>query len=133
MPAITAGVKYRRITRHRQAGEGAQIQGTHSGLALPGTGSQVTGRARIRWAVTASVTGMPSWVAGMALVPLNARLQERNQHLAQGAARTPAHCHTQNQLICARPTGGQAPQPTAQSRRSEIVRAKDNVPVYSGA
>ena len=69
-------------------------------MALPGTGSQVTGRARIRWAVTASVTGMPSWVAGMALVPLNARLQERNQHLAQGAARTPAHCHTQNQLIC---------------------------------
>ena len=52
-------------------------------MALPGTGSQVTGRARIRWAVTASVTGMPSWVAGMALVPLNARLQERNQHLAQ--------------------------------------------------
>ena len=67
------------------------MQGTHSGLALPGTGSQVTGRARIRWAVTASVTGMPSWVAGMALVPLNARLQERNQHLAQVRR---AHRHT---------------------------------------
>ena len=67
------------------------MQGTHSGLALPGTGSQVTGRAWVRWAVTASVTGMLSWVAGVALVPLNARLQERNQHLAQVRR---AHRHT---------------------------------------
>jgi multidrug efflux pump subunit AcrB len=67
------------------------MQGTHSGLALPGTGSQVTGRAWGRWAVTASVTGMLSWVAGVALVPLNARLQERNQHLTQVRR---AHRHT---------------------------------------
>jgi hypothetical protein len=73
------------------------MQGTTSGLALPGIGTQVTGRAWVRWAVTASVTGMLSWVAGAALVPLNASLQERNQHLAQ-VRRTPAHCHTHDQL-----------------------------------
>ena len=40
---------------------------------------------------------------------------------------------TQNQLICARHYAGPRLQTLAPSRRSEIVRAKDNVPVYSGA
>jgi hypothetical protein len=44
------------------------MQGRHSGSALPGTGSQVTGRAWVRWAVAASVAGMLSWIAGVALV-----------------------------------------------------------------
>ena len=59
------------------------MHGTQSGLTLPGTGRQVTGRTWVRWAVAAAVTAMLSWVAGVALIPLDARLQEGNQHLAQ--------------------------------------------------
>ena len=56
---------------------------TYIGTALPGTGRPVTDRARVRWAVAAAVTGMLSWVVGVALIPLDAKLEKGNQHLAQ--------------------------------------------------
>jgi hypothetical protein len=56
---------------------------THTRTALPGTGRPVTDRAWVRWAVAAAVTGMLSWVAGVALIPLDAKLDKGNQHLAQ--------------------------------------------------
>jgi hypothetical protein len=59
------------------------MQGTYSGLAQPGTGSQATDRAWVRCGVAAAVTGMLSWVAGVALIPLDAKLEKGNQHLAQ--------------------------------------------------
>jgi hypothetical protein len=59
------------------------MQRTQSGLAPPGTGSRDTDRAWVRWAVAAAVTGMLSWVAGAALIPLDAKLDKGNQHLAQ--------------------------------------------------
>jgi hypothetical protein len=71
------------IARQLQADEGAEMQRTHSGLALPGTGNQVTDPAWVRWGVAAAVTGMLAWVAGVALIPLDAKLDTGNQHLAQ--------------------------------------------------
>jgi hypothetical protein len=56
---------------------------TDTGAALPGTGRPVTDRAWVRWAVAGAVTGMLSWVAGVALISLDAKLDKGNQHLAQ--------------------------------------------------
>ena len=49
------------------------MQGTHSGLTLPGTGNLVTGRAWIRWGVAAAVTGCWHGSNGVALIPLDAK------------------------------------------------------------
>ena len=59
------------------------MQGTQSGSALPGTGHQVTDRVWVRWGVAVAVTGMLAWVAGVALIPLDAKLEKGNQHLAE--------------------------------------------------
>ena len=50
--------------------------------------------------------------------------------LAEGG---PAWSISQNWAFCRRRMAHQTQLPSAPSRRSEIVRAKDNVPVYSGA
>lgn len=56
---------------------GAQIES-----AVPGTAALATDRAWVRWGVAAAVTGMLSWVVGVALIPLNAKLEKGSQHLA---------------------------------------------------
>jgi len=49
----------------------------------PGTRRLEADREWIRWGVAAAVTGMLAWVAGVALIPLDAKLDKGNQHLAQ--------------------------------------------------
>jgi hypothetical protein len=74
---ISPRVNFRRTKEPR-------CKGTHSRSALPGTGNPVSDRAWIRWGVAAAVTGMLAWVVGVALIPLGAKLDKGNQHLAQG-------------------------------------------------
>ena len=40
-------------------------------------------RAWVRWGTAAAVTGMLAWVAGFALIPLDAKLDKGEQHLVQ--------------------------------------------------
>ena len=40
-------------------------------------------RAWVGWGVAAAVTGMLAWVIGSALIPIDAKLEKGDQHLAQ--------------------------------------------------
>ena len=40
-------------------------------------------RAWVRWGIAAAVTGMLAWVAGFALIPLDAKLDKGDRHLVQ--------------------------------------------------
>jgi hypothetical protein len=59
------------------------MDGMQIGAALAGNGRLTTDRPWVRWGVAAATTGMVSWVAGVALIPLDAKLEKGNQHLAQ--------------------------------------------------
>jgi hypothetical protein len=58
--------------------DGLQIE-----AALPGNGRLTTDRSWVRWGVAAAITGMVSWVVAVGLIPLDAKLEKGNQHLAQ--------------------------------------------------
>jgi hypothetical protein len=57
--------------------------GTQIESAVPGSERLAADRAWVRWGVTGAVTGMVAWVVGVALIPLNAKLDKGDQHLAQ--------------------------------------------------
>lgn len=57
--------------------------GTEIGSAVPGSERLTADRAWVRWGVGAAVTAMLAWVAGVALIRLNAKLDKGGQHLAQ--------------------------------------------------
>jgi hypothetical protein len=59
------------------------MDGMQIGAALAGNGRLTTDRPWVRWGVAAAITAMVSWVAGVALIPLDAKLEKGNQHLAQ--------------------------------------------------
>jgi hypothetical protein len=40
-------------------------------------------RAWVRWGMAAAITGMLAWVTGVALIPLDAKLEKGEQHLVQ--------------------------------------------------
>jgi hypothetical protein len=54
-------------------------------LEAAGLGSErlAADRAWVRWGVVAAVTGMLAWVVGVALIPLDAKLDQGDQHLVQ--------------------------------------------------
>ena len=49
-------------------------------------------RAWVRWGVTAAVTGMLAWVVGVALIPLDAKLDKGSQHLEPPRVRWRLRC-----------------------------------------
>jgi hypothetical protein len=53
------------------------------GASLGGNGRLTADRSWVRWGVAAAVAGMVSWVVGVALIPLDAKLEKGDQHLAQ--------------------------------------------------
>jgi hypothetical protein len=57
--------------------------GTYAGAAARDSDRLAAGRAWVRWGTAAAVTGMLAWVAGFALIPLDARLDKGEQHLVQ--------------------------------------------------
>lgn len=57
--------------------------GTQIESGVPGSERLATDRAWVRWVVAAAVTAMLAWVVGVALIPLNAKLDKGDQHLAQ--------------------------------------------------
>ena len=57
------------------------MDGAQMGSAAPG-GVLTADRAWVRWGVAAAVTGMLAWVVGVALIPLDAKLDKGSQHLA---------------------------------------------------
>ncbi len=57
--------------------------GTQIEPAVPGSERAAAGRGWVRWGVAAAVAAMVAWVAGVALIPLDAKLDQGDQHLAQ--------------------------------------------------
>ena len=57
--------------------------GTHLEAAGLGSKRLAADRAWVRWGVAAAVTGMLAWVVGVALIPLDAKLDQGDQHLVQ--------------------------------------------------
>jgi hypothetical protein len=57
--------------------------GTSVGEAARDSERLAADRAWVRWGVAAAVTGMLAWVAGFALIPLDAKLDQGDQHLVQ--------------------------------------------------
>jgi hypothetical protein len=57
--------------------------GTYTGVAVQDGERLAADRAWVRWGVAAAVTGMLAWVVGMTLIPLDAKLDKGEQHLAQ--------------------------------------------------
>jgi hypothetical protein len=53
-----------------------------SRAAVPGGERLAAGRAWVRWGVAGAVTGMLAWVVGVALIPLDAKLDKGDRHLA---------------------------------------------------
>jgi hypothetical protein len=51
--------------------------------AAPDSEQLAADRAWARWGMAAAVTGMPAWVIAVALIPLDAKLDNGDQHLAQ--------------------------------------------------
>ena len=56
--------------------------GTYVGAAAQDSERLAAGRAWVRWGMAAAVTGMLAWLAGFALIPLDAKLDNGEQHLA---------------------------------------------------
>ena len=59
------------------------MDGMQLGASLGGNGRLTADRSWVRWGVAAAVAGMVSWVVGVALIPLDAKLEKGDQHLAQ--------------------------------------------------
>jgi hypothetical protein len=57
--------------------------GTDIGAAVQDSERLAADRAWVRWGMTAAVTGMLAWVLGVALIPLDAKLEKGEQHLVQ--------------------------------------------------
>ena len=57
--------------------------GTYAGAAAQHSDRLAAGRAWVRWGIAAAATGMLAWVTGFALIPLDAKLDKGEQHLAQ--------------------------------------------------
>ena len=56
---------------------------TYAGAAAQDSDRLAADRAWVRWGTAAAVTGMLAWVAGFALIPLDAKLENGEQHLVQ--------------------------------------------------
>jgi hypothetical protein len=56
--------------------------GTYADAAARDSERLAAGRAWVRWGTAAAVTGMLAWLAGFALIPLDAKLDNGEQHLA---------------------------------------------------
>lgn len=56
---------------------------THTRAAVQESRRLTADRTWVRWGVAAAVTGMLAWVVGVALIPLDAKLDKGAQHLAQ--------------------------------------------------
>jgi hypothetical protein len=56
---------------------------TYAGATAQDSDRLAAERARVRWGTAAAVTGMLAWLAGFALIPLDAKLDHGEQHLAQ--------------------------------------------------
>jgi hypothetical protein len=54
---------------------------TYAGAAAQHSDRLAADRAWVRWGVAAAVTGMLAWVAGVALIPPDAKLDKGEQHL----------------------------------------------------
>jgi hypothetical protein len=59
------------------------MDGVQAGAAIARNGRLATDWPWVRWGTAAAITGMASWVAGVALIPLDARLEKGSEHLAQ--------------------------------------------------
>jgi hypothetical protein len=57
--------------------------GTYVGGAVQESERLAADRAWVRWGMAAAVTGMLAWVIGVALIPLDAKLEKGEQHLVQ--------------------------------------------------
>ena len=57
--------------------------GTYLGTAAQDSERLAADRAWVRWGTAAAVTGMLAWLAGFALIPLDAKLEQGEQHLVQ--------------------------------------------------
>jgi hypothetical protein len=57
--------------------------GTYVGAAAQESERLAADRAWVRWGMAAAVTGMLAWVIGVALTPLDAKLEKGEQHLVQ--------------------------------------------------
>ena len=56
---------------------------TYVGTATLNSDGLAADRAWVRWGMAAAVTGMLAWLAGFALIPLDAKLDKGEQHLVQ--------------------------------------------------
>ena len=56
---------------------------TYVGTAALDSDGLAADRAWVRWGMAAAVTGMLAWLAGFALIPLDAKLDKGEQHLVQ--------------------------------------------------
>ena len=68
--------------------------GTYAGAAAQDSERLAADRAWVRWGMAAAVTGMLAWLAGFALIPLDAKLDKGEPASGPGAAGThgPAVC-----------------------------------------
>jgi hypothetical protein len=57
--------------------------GTDVGAAVQNSERLAADRAWIRWGMAAAITGMLAWILGVALIPLDAKLEKGEQHLVQ--------------------------------------------------
>jgi len=57
--------------------------GMYTGAAVQDGERLAADQASLRWGVAAAVTGMLAWVVGMTLIPLDAKHDKGEQHLAQ--------------------------------------------------
>ena len=56
---------------------------TYVGTATLNSDGLAADRAWVRWGMAVAVTGMLAWLAGFALIPLDAKLDKGEQHLVQ--------------------------------------------------
>ena len=57
--------------------------GTYVGAAARDSERLAADRAWVRWGMAAAVTGMLAWLIAVALIPLDAKLDNGDQHLVQ--------------------------------------------------
>jgi hypothetical protein len=57
--------------------------GTYLGTAAQDSERMAADRAWVRWGRAAAVTGMLAWIIAVALIPLDAKLDQGDQHLVQ--------------------------------------------------
>jgi len=66
--------------------------GTSAGAAARDRERLAADRAWVRWGMAAAVTGKSAWLAGFALIPLDAKLDKGDQHLVQVTPSRPGLC-----------------------------------------